>query len=95
LTTESFPAALISLRKKLNEPSQEGMARRVGCTLGAYSKWERGERFPSGELLLKILLLCPDAESLRAFGIDCARLKEPRKGVEAVPATLVRRRARR
>ncbi len=45
------------------------MARKLGCTLGAYSKWERGDRTPGGEWVLKILVLCPDEKTRAAFGL--------------------------
>lgn len=59
-------SALQLLQARLGE-TQEGMARRLGCTLGAWSKWFRGERTPSGEWLLRILALCPDEETLKNF----------------------------
>lgn len=85
-TKAFFAAALKSLRQKLNEPSQEGMAHRIGCTMGAYSKWERAQRIPRGDWLLKAILLCRDAESLRdIFRIDCSKFKEPAKKVDETP----------
>ena len=66
--TQDISAALMTLRTALGE-TQEGMARKLGCTLGAYSKWERGERTPGGEWLLKILALCPDEATRSAFGM--------------------------
>ncbi len=50
------------------------MARKLGCTLGAYNKWERGERIPGGEWLLKILALCPDEKTQAGFGLKAATL---------------------
>ncbi len=64
---QTISSALIQLRAALGE-TQEGMARKLGCTLGAYSKWERGERTPGGQWLLKILALCPDEATRSAFG---------------------------
>jgi len=46
------------------------MARRLGCTFSAYSKWLRGERTPGGEWMLRILALCPDDETRAAFFLD-------------------------
>ena len=45
------------------------MARKLGCTLGAYSKWVRGERIPSGDWMLELLQLCPDEETRAEFGL--------------------------
>lgn len=60
--------AIRELQNSLGE-TQEGMARRLGCTLGAYSKWVRGERVPGDEWLLEMLALCPDDEARAAFGL--------------------------
>jgi hypothetical protein len=62
-------SAILSLQQKLGQ-TQEAMARQLGCTLGAYSKWVRGERTPNGRWLLGLLALCPDNESRRAFGLE-------------------------
>lgn len=62
-------AALQLLQTRLGE-TQEGMARRLGCTLGAWSKWVRGENSPRGYWMLKILALCPDEETHDAFFVD-------------------------
>ncbi len=71
--TEDISAAVLALRSTLGE-TQEGMARKLGCTLGAYNKWERGERTPGGEWLLKILALCPDEKTQAGFGLKAATL---------------------
>ena len=60
---------ILSLQDALGERSQEGMARRLGCSLGAYSKWCRGEAIPGGKWLLKLIALCPDQETRAAFGL--------------------------
>lgn len=65
----SVGTALKLLQERLNE-TQEGMAKRVGCTFSAYSKWLRGERMPSGHWMLKILALCPDQEAWANFIVD-------------------------
>lgn len=64
--TKTISSAIMSLQKSLHE-TQEGMARRLGCTLGAYSKWVRGERTPGGNWLIKLLTLCPDEQTRAAF----------------------------
>lgn len=64
-----FSHALIALQDRLGE-TQEGMARRIGCTLGAYVKWRRGERQPSAKWLIKIVNVCPDLQSLQDFGFN-------------------------
>src|SRR6266566_1254585 len=60
--------AVLGLQRALGE-TQEGMARKLGCTLGAYSKWVRGDRTPSGDWLIKMLQLCPDEDTRAAFGV--------------------------
>ncbi len=66
---EDFREAISGLQRALGD-TQEGMARRLGCTLGAYSKWVRGERSPQGKWLLKLLSLCPSQEERARFGLD-------------------------
>jgi transcriptional regulator with XRE-family HTH domain len=66
---DTIAGAVAALQQALGE-TQEGMARRLGCTLGAYSKWVRGERTPSGRWLLKLIALCPDPETRARFGLD-------------------------
>jgi len=68
MTEDSFSEAILALQSRLGQ-TQEGMARLIGCTLGAYSKWVRGERVPGGEWLIKMLQMCPDENSLAAFGV--------------------------
>lgn len=65
----NFSEAIKQLQARLKE-TQEGMARRIGCTLGAYVKWRRGERLPSAEWLVRILNVCPDEGTREAFGVD-------------------------
>lgn len=60
--------AIRELQETLHE-TQEGMARRLGCTLGAYSRWVRGERIPSSDGLIKMLALCPDDKTRAEFGL--------------------------
>src|SRR6516164_7091284 len=59
--------AIRLLRSKLGE-SQEGMARRLGCSTSGYGKWERGVVAPRGRVMIKMLQLCPDQETRAAFG---------------------------
>jgi transcriptional regulator with XRE-family HTH domain len=56
------------VRFKLAE-SQAGMARRLGCSVSGYAKWERGVSVPLGDVILKIVQMSPDPETLAAFGI--------------------------
>jgi transcriptional regulator with XRE-family HTH domain len=72
---ETISGAIRGLRERLGGISQDAMARRIGCTVSAYVQWEQGRRVPAGDWLLKVLQLCPDADSLRTFGIDCSQLK--------------------
>lgn len=69
--------AIRELQHTLGE-TQEGMARRLGCTLGAYSKWVRGERIPGNDWLLRMLALCPDDETRAAFGLKF-EISNPRR----------------
>jgi transcriptional regulator with XRE-family HTH domain len=62
----SLAAAIRQLRQALRV-TQEGMARRLGCTLSGYIQWEKGRRVPGGEWLLKLMALCPDAETRNLF----------------------------
>jgi len=55
------------------------MARRLGCTLGAYSKWVRGERIPGNGWLLKMLALCPGDDTRAEFGVKF-ETSNPRRG---------------
>lgn len=62
--------AIAALRDKLGW-TQTQMARELGAKHDRYVQWwEAGEHFPGGKFILKMLQLCPDAESLAAFGID-------------------------
>jgi len=54
------------LRQALGE-TQEGMARRLGCTLSGYIQWEKGRRVPGGDWLLKLMAICPDKETRSLF----------------------------
>ncbi len=68
--------AIKSLRDRLGE-TQEGMARRLGCPLSSYVRWEKGRSEPGGMWVLAMLSLCPDADCLRAFGLAAQPLKSP------------------
>jgi transcriptional regulator with XRE-family HTH domain len=68
ISTGIIPEALKALRGRLGL-TFEAMARRIGCSNSAYFQWESGRRTPSGDWLLIMMRLCPDAESLAAFGI--------------------------
>lgn len=58
--------AIRRLRSALEE-TQEGMARRLGCTLSGYIQWEKGRRIPGGDWLLKLMALCPDDDTRSFF----------------------------
>jgi transcriptional regulator with XRE-family HTH domain len=62
----SLSRAIRRLREALGL-TQEGMARRLDCTLSGYIQWEKGRRVPGGEWLLKLMALCPDAETRGLF----------------------------
>ena len=59
-------AAIRHLRQALSE-TQEGMARRLGCTLSGYIQWEKGRRIPGGNWLLKLMALCPNEHTRSQF----------------------------
>jgi putative transcriptional regulator len=62
-----FQAGLKTLREKLGL-TQEGMALRLGASVGTYRKWEAGAFNPSGPWLIKILEACPDDETRALLG---------------------------
>jgi len=62
-----FPAGLKALREKLGL-TQEGLALRLGASVGTYRKWEAGDFSPGGRWLIKILDACPDDEARALFG---------------------------
>ena len=66
--------------------SQDGLARLLDVSKGAIQLWEAGDTDPGGGHLIKMLQLCPDADSLRAFGIDVDRLAGPGGGQVVKPA---------
>jgi len=59
-------AAIKALRNKLGE-TQAGMSRRLGVSLRTYDRWEAGDTIPRGDILVKILALCTDAETRALF----------------------------
>jgi predicted transcriptional regulator len=72
ISTDILMGAIRTLRHRVAETegepiSQEEMARRVGCTLAGYRKWEAGTAIPRGEWMLRILALCPDEETRKNF----------------------------
>lgn len=78
--------AIRQLREAVEE-TQEGMARRLGCTLSGYIQWEKGRRVPGGDWLLKLMALCPDEDSRRLFEerIDSYRRRGIPPAVETTP----------
>lgn len=76
VTTNIFSSAVLKLRHAFGE-TQEGMARRLGCSLASYQRWELGTRIPSGEYLIKMIQMCPDDRCREAFGVK-ARKVEPK-----------------
>ncbi len=81
VSTTFFRTAILSLRQKLTlfegkKVSQDEMARRIGCPVRSYVRWEMGEVIPSGDWLIKMMRLCPDAPSLAAFGLDISQFME-------------------
>jgi transcriptional regulator with XRE-family HTH domain len=74
-----FRPAILSLRQALGK-TQEDMASLVGCSFAAYRKWESGAANPGGQWLIRLLALCPDAETRRAFDLESgtSNLESPR-----------------
>lgn len=66
IKSRGIAQAIRQLRDALEE-TQEGMARRLGCTLSGYIQWEKGRRIPGGVWLLKMIALAPDSETVRLF----------------------------
>jgi transcriptional regulator with XRE-family HTH domain len=65
---ESTPiaSAIKALRKKLRE-TQAGMARLLGVSLRSYDRWEAGDTNPRGDVLIRMIDLCPDDETRSLF----------------------------
>jgi transcriptional regulator with XRE-family HTH domain len=68
--------AISDLRVRL-ELTQYAFANRLGTRERNVQRWESGEVLPGADMLVKLLQMCPDSISLRAFGIDCSRVPEP------------------
>jgi transcriptional regulator with XRE-family HTH domain len=66
LKETALATAIRDLRQALGD-TQEGMARRLGCTLSGYIQWEKGRRVPGGDWLLKLMALCPDEDTCGLF----------------------------
>jgi len=64
----ALPTAILALRKKLGL-SQWEMHFKLGGHSSIYANWERGRTIPSGIVILMLLRLCPDAETLANFGL--------------------------
>jgi DNA-binding transcriptional regulator YiaG len=70
MLTAALPTAIRALRKKLGK-SQWDMVRKLGLrSTSCYSNWEHGRTVPSGDAILLMLRLCPDAETLANFGLS-------------------------
>jgi transcriptional regulator with XRE-family HTH domain len=85
----TLPTAIRELRQALGV-TQEGMARRLGCTLSGYIQWEKGRRVPGGEWLLKLMALCPDVETRSLFEAAVNTFRSVSPAPAAPPATPVR-----
>jgi transcriptional regulator with XRE-family HTH domain len=64
---ETALATVIRELRQVLGDTQEGMARRLGCTLSGYIQWEKGRRVPGGDWLLKLMALCPDEDTRGLF----------------------------
>jgi len=85
----ALATAVQQLRQALGH-TQEGMARRLGCTLSGYIQWEKGRRVPGGDWLLKLLALCPDEDTRGLFEDQIEAYREQTGASGAQPARAVR-----
>ena len=98
----ALAVAVRQLRLALAE-TQEGMARRLGCTLSGYIQWEKGRRMPGGDWLLKLMALCPDEKTRNPFeeqiqfyrGQATASRRQPKTVVSSSSTTPEQRRQAR
>lgn len=74
VTAQSLGEAIRAVRLALGE-TQDSMARRIGAQLRSYARWEAGESCPRGDWLLKIIILCPNPETLSRFGLEAAAIR--------------------
>ncbi|MDE2104392.1 MAG: hypothetical protein KGL39_44550 [Patescibacteria group bacterium] len=72
----NIPAAIRGLRAALGRVAgrpkpipQDEFAAMFGKKLAAVQRWEAGVNVPPGDVIIKMMRLCPDVECLRAFGI--------------------------
>lgn len=75
-TQPGLATAIRTLRERLGD-TQEGMARRLGCTLSGYIQWEKGRRIPGGDWLLRLMALCPDEETRNLFESPGELVRKP------------------
>lgn len=66
IEAENLSDALRGLRQRLSE-THAAMARRLGVSLRTYDRWEAGETTPRGDVLFRIMDLCPDSETRSRF----------------------------
>ena len=81
--------AVRQMREALEE-TQEGMARRLGCTLSGYIQWEKGRRTPGGAWLLKLIALAPDSQTQQLFQEQVLAAPAPLEAASARPRPAVR-----
>jgi transcriptional regulator with XRE-family HTH domain len=68
-TPVDIPAGIALLRRRLGD-TQFALATRLGIREQNIQRWEGGTAVPRGDVLLKMIQLCPDRETLRAFGVE-------------------------
>jgi len=85
----ALATAVRELRQALGH-TQEGMARRLGCTLSGYIQWEKGRRVPGGDWLLKLIALCPDEDTRGLFEHQIEAYREQTGASGAQPGRPVR-----
>ncbi len=61
-------AAIRTLREKLGQ-TQAGMARLLGASLRSYDRWEAAHTIPRGDILVKMIALCPDDDTRSLFQV--------------------------
>jgi transcriptional regulator with XRE-family HTH domain len=69
--SETFSTAVRALRDSLGE-TQASMAQLLGVSLRTYDRWEAGDASPRGNILVKLLDLCPDDHARSLFRVPAS-----------------------
>lgn len=74
---QTLSGAIRALRDKLSE-TQAGMARLLDVSLRTYDRWEAGDSNPRGDILVRLINLCPDEETRSLFRATATEPSESR-----------------